>query len=347
MKLFYSILLSLLPFTFQAELIDTFYGPIDVEEPVLLELIASPGFQRLKQVRQYGVSYYITHNEEYNRYDHSIGVLALLRDKKVPLKEQIAGLLHDVSHTAFSHVGDYLFPQDNDDSDYQTSVHEKFLEERGFGEILRKYDYKVGEMLPLEKSFPALEQPLPNLCADRIDYNIQGAYHQGFLTLEEAKEIFSDLQFIEGRWVGSNMKLMKKLSLFSLFMTRDCWGSATNFLASRLLAEALKEGLDLGLISLEDIQFGTDQIIWDCLMKSDNAFIKKTMNQLLTVKNSYHIVDIVESDLTIKSKFRGIDPWIIQEGKKARLTYLDPAYATQYEEVKGQMEQGWFIRFIK
>lgn len=41
-----------------AEKIETFYGEIDVEEPVLIELIQSPAFQRLKWVRQYGVSYY-------------------------------------------------------------------------------------------------------------------------------------------------------------------------------------------------------------------------------------------------------------------------------------------------
>jgi len=346
MKLLSRFFFLLLPLVFQAELVETFYGPIDIEEPVLLELIESPAFQRLKLVRQYGVSYYISHKEEYNRYDHSLGVFAILREKKVSLEEQIAGLLHDVSHTAFSHLGDYIFPQENLESDYQTSVHETFLEKRGFGEILQKYGFTVREVLPVEKLFPALEQPLPNLCADRIDYNIQGAYHQGFLTLEESREIFKDLQFVEGSWVSSNLELMKRLSLFSLFMTQDCWGSATNNLASRLLADAILEGLELGLISLEDIHFGTDQAIWDFLMESENVFIKETMRRLLLVKDSYQLVDFVESDLTIKCKFRGIDPWVIQNGVKMRLTSYDPSFSSQYKEVQEKMEKGWSIRFL-
>ena len=60
--------------------IDTFYGSIEVQEPVLLEIIDSPIFQRLKNIHQYGISYYNTiYREEYNRYDHSIGVFAILR----------------------------------------------------------------------------------------------------------------------------------------------------------------------------------------------------------------------------------------------------------------------------
>jgi hypothetical protein len=53
----------------QGKPIETFYGAIAVEEPVLLELIESSAFQRLKYIHQYCVSYYTTHREEYTRYD--------------------------------------------------------------------------------------------------------------------------------------------------------------------------------------------------------------------------------------------------------------------------------------
>ena len=112
----------------------TFYGVLEVEEPVLLELIDSQAFQRLKSIHQYGVSYYTTHREEYTRYDHSLGVFAILRLKNASLEEQIAGLLHDVSHTVFSHVGDWIFQE----NEYQDLIHSDFLERYGLGDILRK-----------------------------------------------------------------------------------------------------------------------------------------------------------------------------------------------------------------
>ena len=51
-----------------SERIETFYGEVEVEEPVLIELIHSPAVQRLKSIHQYGVAYYTTHHEEYNRF---------------------------------------------------------------------------------------------------------------------------------------------------------------------------------------------------------------------------------------------------------------------------------------
>lgn len=92
-----------------SETVETFYGPVEVKEPVLLELIQSPAMQRLKHVNQYGVAFFTTHREEYTRYDHSLGVFAILRKNNASLEEQISGLLHDISHTVFSHTGDWIF----------------------------------------------------------------------------------------------------------------------------------------------------------------------------------------------------------------------------------------------
>ena len=180
------IILCLLYGPIAAVEIETFYGPVNVEEPVLLELIESPPFQRLKHIHQYGVAYYTTHREEFTRYQHSLGVFALLRTNGCSLEEQMAGLLHDVSHTVFSHVGDWIFNRQNHDVDYQNLTHGDYLEKSGLGDILRKYGYAVDQIQPKQELYPALEQPVPTLCADRIDYNLQGAYYQGYITHEEA-----------------------------------------------------------------------------------------------------------------------------------------------------------------
>jgi hypothetical protein len=57
----------MIPLSLFGKQIETFYGAIEVDEPVLLELIESPAFQRLKLIHQYGVAYYTTHREEYKR----------------------------------------------------------------------------------------------------------------------------------------------------------------------------------------------------------------------------------------------------------------------------------------
>ena len=339
-------LFFLIPFALYARQIDTFYGSIEVEEPVLLELIESAAFQRLKFIHQYGVAYYTTHREEYTRYDHSLGVFVILRAQNCSLQEQIAGLLHDVSHTAFSHVGDWIFGKANQEKDYQNSIHDVFLEQSGLEEILKKYNFTIDQILPTEESFPALESRLPNLCADRIDYNIQGAYYQGFITYEEAQQIFRGLHFVDGAWMSVDGELMKKVVRFSLFMTQDCWGSPANYFSSRWLADAILKGIELGCISDQEVHFGTDQAIWDKLIACEDLFVQKKMKMLHQADASYLLVDCFEADLILKSKFRGIDPWIFSEGKLVRLTAIDPILAAEYKSVKERIEKGLAIKII-
>lgn len=334
-----------LPYILWARQIDTFYGPLEVQEPVLLELIDSPIFQRLKDIHQYGVAYYTTHREEYNRYDHSIGVFAILRVNNAAIVEQIAALLHDVSHTAFSHVGDWVFGKENQEKDYQNGIHAFFLEKSGLEDILKKYNFTIDQILPKGELFPALENPLPNLCADRIDYNIQGAYYQGFITYREAILIFKDLRFVNNRWVSHYPKLMKKLARFSLFMTQDCWGSPTNYVMSRWLADAILRGINLGCISYEELHFGTDQKIWDKLMIQKDPIIEKKMKMVKNPHAYFSIInDLQEADLIVKSKFRGINPWVVSKSKHLRLTEVDDELAKEYEEVRARIERGWLIK---
>ncbi len=340
------IALLWLPAILYGRPIETFYGPVEVEEPVLLELIDAPSFQRLKLVHQYGVAYYTTHKEEYNRYDHSLGVFALLRLKGASMEEQIAGLLHDVSHTAFSHVGDWIFGKENQDGDYQGTIHALCIEKTGLGAILEKYGFQIDQIIPEEDLFPALENSLPNLCADRIDYNIQGAYYQGFITREEAISIFQDLQFIQGRWVSQLPDLMKKLTRSSLFMTQDCWGSPTNYVLSRWFADAILKGIEIKLISFEELHFGTDQPIWDKLMQSTDPFIAYQMKRILDSHTYISIGDFSNADFIIKSRFRGIDPWILVGENCVRLTSLDSSLAEEYENIKERVNKGWPVQIL-
>lgn len=335
------LLFVLLQLDLFSEIIETFYGPLEVEEPILIELIHSPPLQRLKSIHQYGVSYYTTHREEYNRYDHSIGVFAILKLKGASLEEQISGLLHDVSHTVFSHVGDWVFGKEYQEDDYQSTIHRLHLAVSGIEKILNKYGYTIEQILPKRAKFKMLEQPLPDLCADRIDYNIQGAYYQNFLTKEEARELFQDLLFDEGRWIISRIDLAVKLTHFSLFMTENCWGSALNYVTSRWLADAILHGLKIGLISWNEFHFGIDQDIWEKLHASQDPFIQNRMRMLIHPHEHYRLVVLAQANIQVKFKCRGIDPWVLHDGKIIRLTSIDTELAEAFSKTKEKATEGW------
>lgn len=330
-----------------SETIETFYGNIEVEEPVLIELIHSPAFERLKHLHQYGVSYYIkSHLEEYNRHAHSLGVFAILQAQNAPLEEQISGLLHDISHTAFSHVGDWVFGKPQQEEDLQTSIHNAYLKACGIEEILEKHGFNALQVSPKRKEFQMLEQSLPNLCADRIDYNIQGAYYQNFITHEEAKRLFQDLRFESGRWVLTEKNLSLKLAYSSLFMTETCWGSALNCVTSEWLADAILQGMQTNLISEHDFHFGIDQEIWDLLSLSEDPYIQSRMQRLERPHQYYEVTHPDEALMFLPFRCRGIDPWIKEGGKIVRLTSIYPELEKAFQKTKALSLHGWPVKIM-
>ncbi|MCI5052073.1 MAG: HD domain-containing protein [Simkaniaceae bacterium] len=342
-----TLLLLLLPLLAFCETIETFYGELEVNEPVLLELIKSEPVQRLKNIHQYGVSYYASdHNEEYTRFDHSMGVFAILRIKNRPLLEQISGLLHDVSHTIFSHVGDWIFDKEHQEKDYQNSIHKQFLRQSGIAAILAKHGISLDKVEPTFENFPALEQPLPNLCADRIDYNIQGAYLKNFITKVEALDLLSDLKFTDGQWIGTNPELMAKIVRFSMFMTKNTWGCPDNHTASRCLADAILRAREIGLITHDEIHFGTDDSVWNKLKRSADPFITQRMGLLTKVNSLFQIVDHEEADTIYVGRFRGINPLINKEGKVVRLTEIDQKLREEFIADRNMVNQGWALKHM-
>ena len=90
---------------------DRIYGEIEIKEPVILELINSPTLQRLRGIDQSGYFEPYFPGTVYSRFEHSMGVFILLKKYNASTEEQIAGLIHDVSHSAFSHCIDYVLDE--------------------------------------------------------------------------------------------------------------------------------------------------------------------------------------------------------------------------------------------
>ena len=109
---------------------DRVYGDFIVKEGVLIDLMESIPMQRIKGVNQAGASQYLFSGRDVSRYEHCVGVMILLDKLGAGLEEKIAGLLHDVPHTAFSHVVDFVYRDNNDNHDFHERFHEKIIMNR-------------------------------------------------------------------------------------------------------------------------------------------------------------------------------------------------------------------------
>ena len=325
--------------------LNTLYGQYTVTEPVIIELIQSSSFQRLKDIHQYGTLKYVMPLESYNRYEHSIGVFVILRKFGASLEEQIAGLLHDVSHTAFSHVGDHVF-QSYGDNAYQDDIHTWFITHTELEQILDKYKYTPYDINPKNGRHQMLDKSLPDMCADRIEYNIIGGVKRDLMSKEEAETVFTDLHFEEGVWYFEDPHLARLLANMSLNMTLNLWGSSSNGVIYIWTADAIKRGLEIGLFTFEDFHFSVDDIIWNKLLNCTDPYIQDTMYKLLHYTEYYELVDVQYADIVVKCKFRGINPLVKIGNTFFQLTELDENFKKDFEETKKAAEHGWGIKLI-
>jgi HD superfamily phosphohydrolase len=96
---------------------DPIYGFINVESELIFDIIEHPYFQRLRRIRQLGLTDFVYPGALHTRFHHALGAMHLmgltlnnlrLKGHDISDKEyesaQIAILLHDIGHGPFSHT---------------------------------------------------------------------------------------------------------------------------------------------------------------------------------------------------------------------------------------------------
>jgi HD superfamily phosphohydrolase len=333
-------------FIIQDDKITTPYGSFTVEEKVIFDLIQSAAFQRIRYIHQYGVMKWIRKSPEYSRFSHCLGVWALLRRYNAPLNEQIAGLLHDVSHTVFSHLGDHIFNHHSIYNSYQDDIHEWFLRKYSIDKILANYSIELRDILHKAAGYTMLEQNLPNLCADRIEYNLRGGVVAGLLKNEEIEPILEQLRFQDGRWFFLDVVAAAKFSRISLYLTENEWGSPANDLVYSWMAKAVQRALELQVVTFDEVHFSTDDVIWERLNNATDKIIKDYLHKAINYEDQFSVISSPASaNRIIRTKFRGVNPWVLVDGEFNRLIDLDLAFAQEYERVQSLTQNGWAIKF--
>jgi len=137
------------------------------EGALLVRLIDTPEFQRLRRIKQLGLALYTYQGAEHSRFAHSLGVLHLMMRVLDRLSETrriepedraaacAAALLHDVGHGPFSHVM------------------EKVLDFHHEAWTVRAV---LNEGTEINKALRAYSSELPRRVADIIEGNFQPAY---------------------------------------------------------------------------------------------------------------------------------------------------------------------------
>ena len=179
------------------------------EELMIMELIDTIAFQRLRRIKQLGAASLLFHGAESSRFTHSIGVFCIARkiyQRLIESKSSFcdnkfvlygAALLHDLGHGPLSHTSESIF--DHNHEQWSQNLVKNYSP---INSILNKYDKElpkqIGELFESKQLF---SKPLKTLISseidcDRLDYLLRDSYNTGTkYGLVDLERIISALTF--------------------------------------------------------------------------------------------------------------------------------------------------------
>jgi HD superfamily phosphohydrolase len=237
------------------QLNDFLYGNMELPA-VFSDLLNTDVLKRLGGVHQSGAIFLVNPDICHSRLEHAIGVTLLIRMLGGSELEQIAGLLHDVSHTAFSHVGDYVF--DNTDEDYHEKIFAEILCKSEVPDVLLKYGYNISDIL--HGTFDILEQPLPALCADRLDYTLRDGVHGGVISRQRARQFLKAIVLSGGKIAVNDENEAAWINEAFEKLNNEMFKLPLHLYANGKMAELIKRFLNKGLLTENDL-FKTDTLL--------------------------------------------------------------------------------------
>lgn len=323
---------------------DRVYGKVEITEPVVLELINCPTVQRLKEIDQIGYFEPYSPNTAHSRFEHSVGVFLLLNKYKSSIEEKIAGLIHDVSHSAFSHCIDYVLNVGSEkEHNHQDNIFDEFVRKSEIPEILKRHNFDIDYILD-DNNFPLKEKDLPDLCADRIDYSFRTAVVFKKLKQKDAQEILDNLEVENNNWVFKNFEFAKKYAELFLKLNAKYYAGIESAVMFRTVGDYLRYALEKSYIEEIDL-YSTDEKVLSKITKfydQDNQLklLFDRMNNKIGFKNNPN-----QYDAQVYCKSRVVDPLCKTKKGIERISEIDEDWKIVLG--KEMKPKSYFIKFDK
>jgi HD superfamily phosphohydrolase len=166
---------------------DPVHGFINIPSELVFDIFSHPYFQRLRRIKQLGLTEFVYPGAVHTRFHHALGVMHLthlaveiLRQKNIEITEAehegviLAALLHDIGHGPFSHALEYSILQ---------GVSHEWLSHQFIQNLNQQFEQRLTVAQKIfnntyKKTF--LHQLISSqLDTDRLDYLKRDAYFTG------------------------------------------------------------------------------------------------------------------------------------------------------------------------
>lgn len=179
---------------------DPVHDYIHIQHQIILDLINSSEFQRLRRIKQLGTSSLTFHGAEHTRFTHSLGVYEITRricdtfernyatqtpgdggwDDNERLVALCAALLHDIGHGPYSHTFEHIFKTDHEEITVAIITSPETEVYQILSKVSEDFPEKVASIIQKTHPNPQVVQLISSqIDADRMDYLLRDAYHTG------------------------------------------------------------------------------------------------------------------------------------------------------------------------
>ncbi len=345
--------------------IDWFHGPADFRDPLDLAILRSRSFQKQREISQLGHRPgYLAALEvgPHTRFDHAIGVWLLLRRHGASREEQLAGAWHDTDHGTFSHCIDYL----HQDTLHQTHHDDRLADAETPSEARQElatilaahpeYGIEVENVLDLSRH-PLQERPLPDLCADRIDYwrrdAVSGSrYGRTIITLPRAQEIIDGLTVseIDGvpTWVLRTWEDAREMAETFSFLNENFYTGDRSVAVHRATTEWLRHAIAMAYINEEDLYHVDEAELLEhlqtfCASDAELDWLRRQMDDPFAPQ----LVLDNPRETAIRHKRRVINPHFMRDGQIVRLSDTDLDWRAEVERYVYDQQNGGAHKLLR
>ena len=301
---------------------DIIWRKTEIVDKDILAVLNHSATQRLKKIWISSYGYLFNLQRSSTRFEHSLGVYLLLRHFKAPKREQLAGLIHDISHTALSHLSTYAIQGKYTGEEFHELMQKKFIVGSGMADLLTKLGYSPDDLLHTS-NFTLLENNLPDICADRLDYALRDGLHLQILSRQQADTILAGLTVNNREFVFSNEEAAFLYSFNFYLLSLMFYGSPSEAHFNNDFGMLVKYAMKIGVLKDKD-WFSDDVYLIGKIKRSKKPKIQKwleTYNQNLVVYE-----DSKNPTKIYPKKIRVVDPKILIGNKLQRLTDINDLY---------------------
>jgi len=321
---------------------DSVFGIIKITEPVIIKLIQSPSMQRLKDIDHAGYFQPLVPHKKHTRFEHSIGVYWLLHIHHAPLEEQIAGLIHDVSHGVFSHCLDYALAGDKEgEQSHQDNIFETFVLTSEIPSLVKTYGFDIHRILD-DTLHPLKETTIPDLCADRIDYSLRSAIVYAHTPKKKIQYILDHLTVKNTLWIFTDYKSAKLYAELFYLLNTNYYSGFPSAVMFRTVGNTVSYALHKKYLTHNDL-YKTDTHVLSILMKIAKKDPELYKHYQLMINPKEIRNNPSSYDVTVICKSRIVDPFFISRGKILRVSKKNPKWNTIVQ--KELMPKKYFLKF--